>query len=368
MKKSIRTPTARQLPSGNWNCRMRIGGRDISLTRETEAAAIAEVMAIANGIIAEVKQPKQKLLGAIIDDYIASREGTKSPATIRGYDGIRRNQFQGLMRLAPAQITGAMWQAAIRDELKLRSEKTIQNAWGLIGAALRYARLPVPEVSLPMIPTNEHPYLMPEQIPAFLEAIRNEPVELPALLALHSLRRSEIMALTWKDIDIERQEIRVCGAGVYDKNNQFVQKKQNKNRSSARVVPILIPRLDELLQVRRGEPTEHIVAFKPDTIFRQINRACRSAGLLEVGCHGLRHSFASLAYMLGVSEAATMRIGGWRDIQTMRKIYTHLSAHYLGEQADKMRHFYAVQRTGEQEKIDNADDNAAPYTLDLQWG
>ena len=44
-----------------------------------------------------------------------------------------------------------------------------------------------------------------------------------------------------------------------------------------------------------------------------------------VGTHGLRHSFASLAYYLEVPEKVTMEIGGWADDQTMRRIYTHIA-------------------------------------------
>ena len=57
----------------------------------------------------------------------------------------------------------------------------------------------------------------------------------------------------------------------------------------------------------------------------RINRICKKEGLPEVGVHGLRHSFASLAYHLGVPEKIAMEIGGWANSQTMHKIYTHIS-------------------------------------------
>ena len=45
----------------------------------------------------------------------------------------------------------------------------------------------------------------------------------------------------------------------------------------------------------------------------------------EVGCHGLRHSFASLCQILQMPPIAIMEIGGWKDRATMDKIYTHVS-------------------------------------------
>ena len=61
--------------------------------------------------------------------------------------------------------------------------------------------------------------------------------------------------------------------------------------------------------------------------------------------HALRHSFASLAYSLGLSELATMRLGGWADYGTMRKIYTHLSKHDLADAADTLSDFFANPAT-----------------------
>ena len=37
-------PAARQLPSGAWTCRVRVGGRDVSVTRPTKAEAQAEAI------------------------------------------------------------------------------------------------------------------------------------------------------------------------------------------------------------------------------------------------------------------------------------------------------------------------------------
>ena len=49
-----------------------------------------------------------------------------------------------------------------------------------------------------------------------------------------------------------------------------------------------------------------------------FNRICRKNGLPEIGVHGLRHSFVSLAYHLGWSELTTMQIAGYSDYNTMK--------------------------------------------------
>lgn len=109
-------------------------------------------------------------------------------------------------------------------------------------------------------------------------------------------------------------------------DNKLVQKETNKNISSRRVIPILIP---ELIHAVEAIPPERrtglVYDANPTTLYWKINTLCTDNGLPEVGVHGLRHSFASLAYHLGLSEQETMELGGWSDYNTMRKIYTHLA-------------------------------------------
>lgn len=347
----MKTPKATQLPSGMWYCRVRVDGKDISITRSSEKVAIAEAMAIKAGVINERKTQTRPTLSTALHRYIDARDGLISESTIRGYMTIRDHRFEQLQGLDLGKITTAQWQAEIKREAKKLSPKTIANSWALIAAVLRENELAIPRVVLPAAVVNEHDYLLPSQIPVFLDAIHGQKVELPALLGLHSLRRSEILKVTWKDIDFQQQMIHVHGAAVFDKNQKLVYKATNKNETSYRSIPIMIPRLAEIL-AELPQSREHLVNCNPNTIWSQVNRVCRSADLPEIGTHGLRHSFASLAYSLGVSEEATMRMGGWKDIQTMRKIYTHISKVDLAAAAKRMSEFYQNAYT-----LKNADEN-----------
>lgn len=74
--------------------------------------------------------------------------------------------------------------------------KTLQNEWRLVKSVLKQYKIDTDVTLLPQIVRDELPWLDFEQIKIFLAAVRGEPCELGALLALHSLRRSEILALT----------------------------------------------------------------------------------------------------------------------------------------------------------------------------
>ena len=186
---------------------------------------------------------------------------------------------------------------------------------------------------------EERPWLSPEQIPVFLDAVRGKQCELPALLALHSLRISEILDLTIDDIDFENRTIRVQGSAVPDESNAIVHKKANKTSKSTRTIPIMMQRAYDLLLERKNDKG-YLFQCRGNSVSESIRKICKKNGLPVVGTHGLRHSFASLAYHLGMSEMETMAIGGWSDYQTMRKIYTHLSEADKLKATNKMAEFY----------------------------
>ena len=275
-------------------------------------------------------------LGEAIDAHIERNKPKLSPATLRGYKTIKQNRFSDSM---DKPLKSVDWNKACKDEAKKCSPKTLYNAWGLATTAMRGCGFEPGKVALPKVIIKEKEWLDHDQIKVFVEYIKDKPVAIPALLALHSLRRSEICALTWGDIDLKKKSITVSGAAVFDQDQKLVQKEENKTAKSRRIVPIMIPELETLLENEESK-SGLIVRCNPNTIWAQVNRACRACTLPEVGTHGLRHSFASLAHHVGMPEAECMRIGGWSDYKTMHKIYTHISEKDIGLYANRMADFY----------------------------
>ena len=254
-----------------------------------------------------------------------------------------------MMRKDIFRITPAEWQRAINLEARMPSQrnraqtisaKTLKNAWGLMASVIAETTNQEITVRLPQLVPHQKAWLTAEQIPDFVNLIKGDPIEIPALLALCSLRRSELINLRWSDIDLDNGTLRVDGAAVFDENSNLVRKRETKNLSSRRTVP-MIPPLKEALEKaeRRGE---YIVTWHPNSIMCRINRICEQNGLPTVGLHGLRHSFASLAKHLGMPEDAVMEIGGWSDFSTMRKIYTHISQADINKHATAFTNFFST--------------------------
>ncbi len=338
-KVKMKIPEPRKLPSGSWNIRIQVDGQIISITKPTAKACSKEAMAIKSGAKEARKKNNQTVAGAI-NDYITARENVLSPSTIRGYQAIARTRFQSSMRWDVGTVTPEQWQRAVNQEAKKCSAKTLKNAWGFLSSVILEATGRKVNVRLPQIVPNELPFLTAEQIPVFLDAIRGKGCEIAALLALSSLRRSEILALHWSDIDLENNCIHVHGAAVQGSDNILVQRKENKNTTSRRTIPFILPQLREAV-LSADQSNDLVYPGNPNQIWQSVNRICRKEGLPEVGVHGLRRSFASLAYHLGLSEEVTMRTGGWSDIYTMRKIYTKVSEKDLMDQGRVYESFFA---------------------------
>lgn len=323
----MKIPSARKLKSGTWFIQLRLNGVSVPVTGRTEAECRNAAQLIKAEHKAGVRQikrnaPQEQTLKSVLEEYIKKREPVRSPSTIRGYTQIKGNRFQDYMDKPVGKIP---WQEMINAEVSKCSAKTLSNSWGLVRSSLADAGIPVPNVELAAVPVKEIPFLQPEEIKLFCEAIKGDIAEIGLLLELQGLRRSEALGLDWKDVDLKNKTIFVHGSRVQNKDGQFVNKDTAKNKSSSRRIPIMIPQLEDALsavKLKQGR----VVTVAENTMLKHTKEACKIAGVTVVGNHGLRHSFASLGYHLGISERQLMEMGGWSDYTTMHKIYIRVAS------------------------------------------
>ena len=83
---------------------------------------------------------------------------------------------------------------------------------------------------------------------------------------------------------------------------------------------------------------EWIADYSEKRLYDKVNAVCKKAGLPKVGVHGLRHSFASLAYHLGWQKKSTMKVGGWSNSKIVDEIYTHNAD--LDRDIKRMKKYY----------------------------
>lgn len=330
-KPPAKYPKYRTLADGSLLGQLMVAGRRETIKAANEKEYRAKIDALRTGVLEMKAHPEKRPLRQVLREYIDKNDGVLSPATIRGYEIIYRNRFKSYMDVQAGKID---YQQMVTDEARKVAPKTLKNSWALVSAAYRDAKIPLPEINLPAIPETDEDFLDYEQIQTFLAAVKGDPCEAAALLMLHSLRMSELLKLTVDDI--QGNEIHIRGAVVPDKNHKLVEKQTNKNRTSTRNVPIMIPRLLELLP-----ESGRIVTLHPSSLRRRIENVCKKAGLPVCSPHDLRRSFASLATIhLKWSERTIMLIGGWSNLDTVHRIYVKLSQKDINEDVKTMRNYY----------------------------
>ena len=313
--------------SNYYSGRMVVNGKKITVKGNTRKEYFQNATDIKNG-----KEPEKitPTLKACIEDYISSNSKTLSPSTLRGYDYILKKRFSSAM-LQP--VDAIDWQKAINTDAEKYKPKTVKNSWGLVTASLNYAGYNIPNVNLPAVPVPETQFLDHKQIIEFLDAIEGDIAELPALLALHSLRASEMYHLAREDIT--DNTIRVHGATVRDKTGIWIDKETNKNATSTRDIPIILPRILKLLP-----ESGKVVTVPQETVRQHLIRVCKKNNLPVCSLHDLRRSYSSLSAYLKLHEEYVCKTGGWQlGSPIVHKVYIKISDATIQEDAEKMKNY-----------------------------
>ncbi len=141
------------------------------------------------------------------------------------------------------------------------------------------------------------------------------------------LRLGELRALSWSDINWSNRTLTVRHSWC-DYKKGLVTPKSNRERH--------IPLSNELhgMFAQKKQRTGFVFTTKKSQGFtkhwlnQKIADACKRAGMREITCHTLRHTFASHLAIAGVPLRAIQELLGHRDIQTTMR-YAHLAPHSL---------------------------------------
>ena len=336
----VPAPTKR---GSKWAANVTIDGERTYISADTEEDYYIKARAAKQGLI-EIKKTSPKVaLGKVVDKFLKDNDSVLSPSSLNAYKSYRKTRFTKYMDMDIANIN---WQRMINEESRKVKPKTVINAWRLVTAALRHSEYQIPQTKLPKKTKSERAWLDYEQIQTLLAAAYGKPYELGIILALHGLRRSELLHLSSDDIDVDRGIIHVRGASVVGEGNKLIDKSTNKNLTSTRTVHIVIPRLKELVSEKEGR----LITTNPTTLYGDINYLCRKVGLPECGVHGLRHSYISLCFHLGWNMQTVMLEGGYSNPQTVNEVYRHLAAQDANADVLRMQEFFQNAAKLQQEK------------------
>lgn len=342
-------PTARQLPSGSWTCRVRVDGRDVSVTRPTKAEAQAEAMAIKHGLKAPDTPRVTMTLAEAYAAYLTSREGVLSPSTVAGYKRLERNTFQRLMPMQLSAITPELIQREIAAMVReKKSPKYVANAEGLLSSVLKQA-MPEKQFSLRLPPKRKPNLRQPDdkEIGAILTAFRGSAVELPVLMALWmGMRLSEILGARHEDID--GGKLHICRAVVLDENNQPAEKDSAKTYAGDRWVSV--PGYIAQLIAATGRDSGPLVTFSGAAIYKRFVRTLDQAGIPRCRFHDLRHINAAVMVRLGVDSKYAQERNGWASDRMYKQVYAYAMSDQMAAINESIDGYFGNKMTTENQE------------------
>jgi integrase len=240
-------------------------------------------------------------------------------------------------------------------------------AWGVRMELL--SRNPANAVSSPKVTSREYPEFSISTVRSYLEAVKGTEFEVLAPFALFTgVRRGEIAALKWGDIDLSsgRYSIRRSAAIVNGKVAIKTPKSTRSRRTEALPPSIvtLLSRHRKAQAVRHhdlglalpGAETlvfdrENADAWNPNELSRRWSRFVRRAKLPAARLHDLRHAFASLSHEAGESLHSISTALGHSSLNITSSTYLHLFDAQKRERAKRLDAFLAPAVHGTDEDL-----------------
>lgn len=320
----MKLPTPRQLDSGNWFVRVRVGGQDLTHLAETQEECVTWATAVKSNyrLTHERIQPEagEKTIRRLLKEYVAQSNFSRN--TVQIYDALMANHFRTIMDTPFNKIVN--WQRVLDGENLAPS--TMHLYWTKIAAAINSAGLDVPKVRTPKAKPKRKEYLTPSEVQRFVECIKGNKYEICFLLMLSSCRISEALNVLGTDVTAKGVHIR-----------------GTKTPASDRIVPWMIPRLNELLEPLKGQKTP-VCPYSNSAIRKALERVCEQNDFPHLLPHSLRKSFASLCWSLKVPERICMVIGGWSSLNVMHQVYIEISDDQVSEYAESIANFIAKKQ------------------------
>lgn len=176
------------------------------------------------------------------------------------------------------------------------------------------------------------------------------PCKLSAMIMMYAgLRRGELLALTWNDIDLNNRIISINKSAEII-TNQINIKDGAKTKSSVRIVNIPSA-LSRYLKECKAKAKSDIVCCTQKGTYMSLTTwrrtwqsyicALQEANPLmpDFTPQWLRHTYATILYHAGVDVLTAKELLGHSKIQTTLDIYTHLDSQFKNKNIDKLNSF-----------------------------
>ena len=176
-------------------------------------------------------------------------------------------------------------------------------------------------------------YTKDEQDKLFAEVVKNQDnVGYLAVVFMieTGIRSGELLALKWRDVQIERSRMHVHATIVTPSNTgKAIYQDSPKTKSSNRIIP-LTPRAKTILNIlKKNRATEWVFEQKKERysykkLMYHTKKLCRATKVLYHGEHVFRHTFATNCYYKGIDVKILSRLMGHSSVTVTYNTYISL--------------------------------------------
>ena len=301
-----------------------------------------------------LREAAEEWLAAAEQGTATTRGGRRyKPATLRSYrHALNERILPELGALRLSEIRRADVQAlADRTLGSGLSPSSTHNMLDPLRAIFRravqretVAENPTANLDLPRPTGKRERIASPQEAAELLEALPVSERAVWATAFYAGLRRGELMALRWADVDLGRSEIRVERG--WDQYAGPIAPKSDSSRRTAPILAVLRDRLIEHKMSTEREGDELVfgrTASEPFYPATMRNRALRAwKGRKPITPHEARHTFASLLIDSGANVKAISEFMGHASIQETIDTYGHLLPGSRDEVRARMDNYLAL--------------------------
>jgi integrase len=285
-----------------------------------------------------LQEAAQEWLQAAEAGIVRTRSGDRyKPSALRAYrEALNGKVLPVLGRLRFSAVTHAHVQDLI-DRLVAAglAPSTVRNAILPLRALYRRALArdqvalnPTLKLCLPAVRSSRDRVARPQEAAALIAAAPLAERAIWATALYAGLRRGELQALEWANIDLEQNVIHVSGS--WDRRAGPIPP---KSRAGKRRVPITNVLRQHLLnhRLRQGHgglgfvfPNKSGRPFDPVGSLDRARTAWRAAGLEPITLHECRHTYAAFMIAAGINAKALSAYMGHTSITVTLDRYGHL--------------------------------------------
>jgi integrase len=351
---------------GSWEIKFDLGTDPLSGKRQTRYHTVkgtkrdaqAELIRLKAGVEkGEYVDPTKLTLAQFLDRWETWAVAQVSAKTLERYTELLKHhvrphlgaaRLQKLRTVNFAELYGRLHKPKTDGGAGL-APRTVGHVHRLLhramGHAVKWSLIvsnPVAEAEPPRVERQEIEILSPDQVKTMLHGLRGHRLYPVAVIGLATgIRRGEIAALRWGDVDLDRGRIRVERS--LEQTNEGLRFKPPKTKAGRREVTVPPSIVAELRVHWRNQQEQRLALglgkangddlvfprpdgspFPPDYLTSEWARAVRTLKLPQITLHALRHTHVSQLVASGLDVVTVSRRIGHSNPTVTLNVYSHL--------------------------------------------